>query len=82
MDSEGGNTKKGVDKLSFAENLARLQAEHGETNYRLAKEIDVSQTSIKNWKESVCRPHPRQVKKLAKHYGVTVDALLKSSDGQ
>lgn len=67
---------KGEDKLSFPENLARLQAERGETNYRLAKEIDVSQTSIKNWKESVCRPHPRQVKKLAKHYGVTVDALL------
>lgn len=67
---------EGEDKLSFPENLARLQAERGETNYRLAKEIDVSQTSIKNWKESVCRPHPRQVKKLAKHYGVTVDALL------
>lgn len=67
---------KGEDKLSFPENLARLQAERGETNYRLAKEIDVSQTSIKNWKESVCRPHPRQIKKLAKHYGVTVDALL------
>ena len=70
---------EGEDKLSFPENLARLQAERGETNYRLAKEIDVSQTSIKNWKESVCRPHPRQVKKLAKHYGVTVDVLLKSS---
>ena len=68
--------------MSFPENLARLQTERGETNYRLAKEIDVSQTAIKNWKESVCRPHPRQVKKLAKHYGVTVDALLKFSDGQ
>ena len=68
--------------MSFPENLARLQTERGETNYRLAKEIDVSQTSIKNWNENVCRPHPRQVKKLAKHYGVTVDALLKSSDGQ
>lgn len=71
---------KGEDKLSFPENLARLQAERGETNYRLAKEIDVSQTSIKNWKESVCRPHPRQVKKLAKHYGVTVDELLKPDE--
>lgn len=71
---------EGEDKLSFPENLARLQAERGETNYRLAKEIDVSQTSIKNWKESVCRPHPRQVKKLAKHYGVTVDELLKPDE--
>lgn len=63
--------------MGFSENLIRLQAERGETNYRLAKEIDVSQTSIKNWKESVCRPHPRQVKKLAEHYGVSVDELLK-----
>lgn len=68
--------------MSFSENLARLQAERGETNYRLAKEIDVSQTSIKNWKESVCRPHPRQIKKLANHFGVPVDELLESSDGQ
>lgn len=68
--------------MSFPENLARLQTDRGETNYRLAKEIDVSQTSIKNWKEGVCRPHPRQVKKLAKHFGITVDSLLKSSGGQ
>lgn len=68
--------------MSFSENLARLQTERGETNYRLAKEIDVSQTSIKNWKERVCHPHPRQVKKLANHFGVPVDELLESSDGQ
>lgn len=66
--------------MSFPENLARLQTERGETNYRLAKEIDVSQTSIKSWKDGVCYPHPRQVKKLAKHFGVTVDALLKSNE--
>lgn len=66
--------------MSLPENLARLQAERGETNYRLAKEIDVSQTSIKNWKDGARRPHPRQIKKLAKHFGVTVDALLKPDE--
>jgi len=55
--------------VSLPENLARLQAERGETNYRLAKEIDVSQTSIKNWKDGARRPHPRQIKKLANHFG-------------
>ena len=68
--------------MSLPENLARLQAERGETNYRLAKEIDVSQTSIKNWKDGARRPHPRQIKKLADHFGVTVDTLLKTNDGQ
>lgn len=61
--------------MSFPENLARLQTERGETNYRLAKEIDVSQTSIKNWKESVCRPHPRHIKRLAKHFKVKEEVL-------
>lgn len=68
--------------MSLPENLARLQAERGETNYRLAKEIDVAQTSIKNWKDGACRPHPRHIKKLANHFGVTVDALLNPNDGQ
>ena len=61
--------------MSFPENLARLQAERGESNYRLAKEIDVSQTSIKNWKEGARRPHPRLQKRLAAHFCVTVEEL-------
>ena len=44
--------------MSFAENLARIQAERGVTNYRIAKEIDVNQTSIVNWKNGT-KPHPR-----------------------
>lgn len=61
--------------MSFPENLAQLQAKHGETNYRLAKSIDVTQTSIKNWKEGIRRPHPKNVKRIADHYGVTVEQL-------
>lgn len=61
--------------MGFPENLARLQAERGETNYRLAKEIDVSQTSIKSWKEGACYPHPRHIKRLAKHFKVKEEVL-------
>lgn len=66
--------------MGLPENLARLQSEHGETNYRLAKEIDVSQTSIKNWKDGVRCPHRRHQIRIAEHYGVTVDELLKDSN--
>lgn len=59
----------------FGKNLARLQAERGETNYRLAKEIGVHQSSIKNWKSGI-NPHPKHVKLVADHFGVTVDYLL------
>ena len=63
--------------MSFSENLIRLQAERGETNYRLAKEIGVSQTSIKSWKDGIRRPFPRHMTAIAKHYGVTVEELVK-----
>lgn len=61
--------------MSFAENLTRIQAERGVTNYRIAKEIDVSQASIANWKNGTM-PHPRNVKRLADYFNVTVDELL------
>lgn len=63
--------------MSFPEKLARLQSEHGESNYRLAKEIDVSQTSIKNWKKGERVPHFRHMKRIADHYGVTIEELSK-----
>lgn len=65
--------------MSFAENLSVLQAKHGETNYRLAKEIGVHQSSIANWKSGVT-PHPRHIRIVAEHFGVTVDELLSDQD--
>ena len=61
--------------MSFSKNLSRLQQEHGESNYRLAKELGVHQTSVANWKSEACFPHPRQLAKIADHFGCTVDDL-------
>lgn len=61
---------KGVLKIGLAENLTRIQAERGETNYRLAKEIGVSQTAIKHWKEGTHHPHPRHARLIEQHYGL------------
>lgn len=59
----------------LSENLSRLQKERGETNYRIAKELGVHQSSVANWKDGIM-PHPRHVRLLAEHFGVTVDELL------
>lgn len=67
--------------MSFAENLTRVQAERGVTNYRIAKEIDVSQASIANWKNGTM-PHPRNVKRLADYFNVTVDELLAGDEAE
>ena len=61
--------------MGFGENLAWLQEEHGETNYRLAKAIGVHKTSITNWKNGI-KPHPKNAKLVAKHYGVKVEELM------
>ena len=65
--------------MGFSENLALLQKLHNETNYRLAKAIGVHQTSIANWKERGIKPHPKHVKLVAEHYGVTVTELMNSA---
>ena len=61
--------------MGFGENLARLQEEHCETNYRLAKAIGVHKTSITNWKNGI-KPHTKNAKLVAKHYGVKVEELM------
>lgn len=64
----------------LSKNLARLQAERGETNYRLAKIIGVHQSSIANWKSGENVPHPKNLDLLAEHFGVTIDDLLSDTD--
>ena len=63
--------------MAIAENICKLQAEHGESNYRLAKEIGVTCTSVQNWRTGVTKPLHVYAEKIAAHYGVTVDDLLK-----
>ena len=74
--------KFGGERVSLPRNLARLQAERGETNYRLAKTIGVSQTTVKNWKDGLSRPFPKHMRLIAKHYGVTVEQLMQSQEDE
>ena len=61
--------------MALSENICRLQDERGETNYRLAKELGVKQTSVKNWKTGKTKPLNVYVEKLAEHFGVSVETL-------
>ena len=44
--------------------------ERGESNYRLAKEIGVSQTTVKNWLDGKNEPIPSIRKLLDQHFGL------------
>lgn len=62
--------------MSFAQKLIDLQGQRCESNYRLAKEIGVSQTTVANWREGK-KPLNVYLEKIAEHYGVTVEELQK-----
>lgn len=61
--------------MPFYENLCKLKAERGESNYRLAKALGVTQTSVANWCSGKRKPLPIYIEKIADHYGVTVEEL-------
>lgn len=63
--------------MSIATNICKLQAERGETNYRLAKELGVKQTSVQNWRTGKTKPLKVYREMIAAHYGVTVEELQK-----
>lgn len=65
--------------MSFHENLTRYQRKRGETNYRLAKELQISKQTVKNWHDGEI-PKIAYIKKLADHYGCTIDELMKEDD--
>lgn len=67
--------------MGFAENLARLQEERGETNYKIAKALGISQTTIANWKDGTSEPRTLYLNALADHFGCTVDELLAEQEG-
>ncbi len=66
--------------MAFAENLCRLQAQAGESNYRLAKSLGIHGSSVANWKSGRNLPLMVYRQKLAAHYGCTVDDLMKEAD--
>ena len=63
--------------MGFAENFTRLQQEHKETNYKTAQALGISQTTIANWKVGTSRPRSLYLEAIARHFGCTVDDLLK-----
>jgi transcriptional regulator with XRE-family HTH domain len=62
--------------VNIADKLKELLEEKSVTPYRVAKEIGVSQTTIKNWVTGYTAPKERHIKALADYFGITTDELL------
>ena len=62
--------------MSFSENLVKLQKEKGVSDYRLAKELHVSPTTIMNCKNG-SSPSIKKAHAVASYFGKTVDEMMR-----
>ena len=62
--------------MSFSSNLKYLMDYFKVSNYKLAKYLNSSQTSVKNWVSGERMPHPKTQQVIAELFGVTVEEML------
>lgn len=60
--------------MNISKNLKRLMENKGVTAYRVAKDLNVSQTSIKNWLDGG-NPHEFMLDKISAYFGCSVSSL-------
>ena len=67
--------------MTFCGTLSLLVQQHDNmSKYRLAEEIGVHQTTIKNWLEGNTVPSASDMNKIAVYFDVSVDYLLGKTD--
>ena len=54
--------------MPFATNLKYIKSIVGFSNYQLAKELECSQSSVKNWIDGGNIPHKKTRQKIAEHF--------------
>lgn len=61
--------------MPFATNLKYIKSIVGFSNYQLAKELECSQSSVKNWIDGGNIPHKKTRQKIAELFGITLAEL-------
>lgn len=61
--------------MPFATNLKYIKNVVGFSNYQLAKELQCSQSSVKNWIDGGNIPHKKTRQKIAERFGITLAEL-------
>lgn len=58
----------------------QLLQKYGVTPYKVAKEADVSQSTLSDWKKGRSTPKTDTMKKIADYFGVSVDYLMSGKE--
>ena len=62
--------------MNFAQNLNYLMTGHNFTNYKLAKILSVSQTSVANWISGDRVPHKKTQIDIAQCFNISLEELM------
>lgn len=65
--------------MSFLTTIEHLCTERGESLYDLADAIGMGGSMVTGWRQGA-KPRPKTAKKIADHFGVTVDYLFAEGD--
>lgn len=65
--------------MTTVDKIFKLIKDKGITQYRLSKDIGVSEGHISDWKNGKSSPTSERLVKIAKYFGVTTDYLLGAS---
>ncbi|MCL4490574.1 MAG: helix-turn-helix domain-containing protein [Nitrospirae bacterium] len=56
--------------MKFSDKLNNLITKTGTTNYSLAKHLNISQKTVRNWRQGIDEPRGKNLNKLAEYFGV------------
>lgn len=71
------SSRKGRGEIvNFSEILAEKMEEQKETKYRLAKTLEISQSTVASWLNGKNKPNRALLDKVACHYGMTREQML------
>lgn len=68
--------------MTLGENLKRLRTEKGLSQEEVAGQLFLSRQTVSKWENNQAEPGVENLKALAKLYGVTLDQLLGTENGQ
>lgn len=61
--------------MAFTQNFNYCMEQCGYSAYKFAQIIGASNQGVLNWQSGDSKPYPKTQKKIADHFGITVEAL-------
>ena len=58
------------------EHLARVMKAKGVSAYRVAKDLDITQSTLSDWKSGRSMPKTDKLSKIAEYFGVTIEYFV------